>query len=205
MPQDEETRIRRLRALGVLDTPPEQRFDRITRMAADIFKAPIALVSLVDVERQWFKSRVGLEAPETPRSLAFCAHAIEDGPNSVMVVENAAADPRFAGNPLVVDDPNIRFYAGATLTTSDGNKTGHDAGHTTVSKNRAYGNIINRVVGETGPDHEKIFEVEVSIGAEILARSTGRSKKEAEQAAAKDALQALSTRTVNPAPADGTA
>ena len=124
MPQDEETRIRRLRALGVLDTPPEQRFDRITRMAADIFKAPIALVSLVDVERQWFKSRVGLEAPETPRSLAFCAHAIEDGPNSVMVVENAAADPRFAGNPLVVDDPNIRFYAGATLTTSDGNNLG---------------------------------------------------------------------------------
>lgn len=124
MPQDEEARVQRLRDFGILDTPSEQRFDRITRMAAELLNTPIALVSLIDSERQWFKSKIGLYVSETPRSLAFCAHAIEQGPNSVMVVEDATADTRFSSNPLVTGEPKIRFYAGATLTTSTGDNLG---------------------------------------------------------------------------------
>lgn len=124
MSHDEEARLARLRGLGILDTAPEHRFDRITRLASELFDAPIALVSLVDAERQWFKSRVGLDATETPRSWAFCTHAIEEGPNSVLVVENATLDSRFSANPLVVGDPTIRFYAGATLTTVEGDNLG---------------------------------------------------------------------------------
>lgn len=117
---DEAARLEALRALGVMDTAPEARFDRITALASDLFDAPIALVSLVDDHRQWFKSRVGLEACSTDRSLAFCAHALEMGPDAVMVVEDATLDPRFATNVLVTQAPDIRFYMGATLTTADG-------------------------------------------------------------------------------------
>ena len=120
MALDETARLEALRALGVMDTVAEERFDRITALASDLFDAPIALVSLVDDHRQWFKSRVGLEACSTDRSLAFCAHVIEMGPNAVMVVEDATLDPRFAVNPLVTQAPDIRFYMGATLTTADG-------------------------------------------------------------------------------------
>lgn len=120
MALDETARLEALRALGVMDTAPEARFDRITALASDLFDAPIALVSLVDDHRQWFKSRVGLEACSTDRSLAFCAHALEMGPDAVMVVEDATLDPRFATNALVTQAPDIRFYLGATLTTADG-------------------------------------------------------------------------------------
>lgn len=120
MALDETARLEALRALSVMDTAPEARFDRITTLASDLFDAPIALVSLVDDHRQWFKSRVGLEACSTDRSLAFCAHALEMGPDAVMVVEDATLDPRFATNVLVTQAPDIRFYMGATLTTADG-------------------------------------------------------------------------------------
>ncbi|WP_233243362.1 MULTISPECIES: PAS domain S-box protein [unclassified Caulobacter] len=120
MALDETARLEALRALGVMDTAPEARFDRLTALASDLFDAPIALVSLVDDHRQWFKSRVGLEACSTDRSLAFCAHALEMGPSAVMVVEDATLDPRFAANALVTQAPDIRFYMGATLTTADG-------------------------------------------------------------------------------------
>ncbi|WP_374471475.1 PAS domain S-box protein [Phenylobacterium sp.] len=124
---DAQAEARRLAALfeyEVLDTPAEPAFDRLTALAADIFDAPIALISLIDSERQWFKSRIGLDAACTARDLAFCAHAIEGGPASTFVVEDATLDPRFAGNPLVTGEPNIRFYAGATLTTHDGHNLG---------------------------------------------------------------------------------
>lgn len=124
MSRNEEVRLQSLYDLGVLDSAAEPRFDRITQLAADMFGAPIALVSLVDEKRQWFKSRVGIDATETPRDVAFCAHAIQQSPNSVMVVENATLDPRFADNPFVTGDPDVRFYAGATLTTSDGENVG---------------------------------------------------------------------------------
>jgi len=119
---DEPQRIAALRALAVLDTPPEPSLDVITRLAADRFDAEIALVSLVDEQRQWFKSRHGLDAGETPRAASFCAHAIVY--DEVMVVPDAAADPRFAANPLVLGAPFIRFYAGAPLITAGGQRIG---------------------------------------------------------------------------------
>lgn len=119
---DEPERIAALRMLAVLDTPPEPSLDVITRLAADRFDAEIALVSLVDEQRQWFKSRHGLDACETPRADSFCAHAIAH--DEVMVVPDAATDPRFAGNPLVLGAPFIRFYAGAPLITAGGQRIG---------------------------------------------------------------------------------
>lgn len=122
IPENENERIKSLRDLNILDTPPEERFDRLTKFAAQIFDVPIALVSLVDSNRQWFKSRQGLDATETPRDISFCGHAImEDKP---LVVENALFDDRFADNPLVAGDPNIRFYAGQPLRANDGNRVG---------------------------------------------------------------------------------
>ena len=111
-----------LRSLGLLDTPPEERFDRITRLAQRLFGVQTALVSLVDEDRQWFKSRQGLEAVETPRAISFCGHAIlgED----TMHVADASADARFADNPLVTGAPHIRFYAGHPITAPDGSKIG---------------------------------------------------------------------------------
>jgi len=122
---DRETRrLAALKSYQVLDTPRDPALDRLTALAGNLFGAPIALVSLVDDERQWFKARVGLDVESTSRDIAFCTHAIEMGPNAVMVVEDATLDPRFAGNPLVTGDPDIRFYAGATLTTKDGENLG---------------------------------------------------------------------------------
>jgi len=119
----EKARLADLAALAVLDTAQEDDYDRATRLAAGLFDAPIALVSLVDEQRQWFKSKVGLAVSETPREHAFCAHAITD-PRQVMVVNDASQDARFADNPLVVGDPSIRFYAGAPLVTSWGHAIG---------------------------------------------------------------------------------
>jgi len=119
----EEQRLATLAAQHILDTPPDARFDSLVRLAADLFDVPIALVSLVDRERQWFKATVGLAACETHRDQAFCAYAIHR-PGEVLVVENATLDPRFADNPLVTGDPFIRFYAGAPLLASDGQALG---------------------------------------------------------------------------------
>ncbi|MCR5878406.1 ATP-binding protein [Phenylobacterium sp. J367] len=124
---DAQAEARRLAALldyDVLDTPPEPAFDRLAELAADLFDAPIALISLIDRERQWFKARVGLDAGETPREFAFCSHAIEGPAGSALVVEDATRDPRFADNPLVTGAPNIRFYAGATLAAPGGENLG---------------------------------------------------------------------------------
>lgn len=107
-----------MRQQEILDTKGEQCFDDITALVAFIFDTPIALFTLVDKERQWFKSKVGLGASETHRNAAFCAHTILQA--DVMVVPDALADPRFADNPLVTADPNIRFYAGAPLLSREG-------------------------------------------------------------------------------------
>lgn len=107
---DEEQRLVALHDLGILDTPPEDRFDRITRLAAAIFDAPMALISLVDRERQWFKSTHGLDLAETSRETSFCAHAISS--RAALVVSDTFQDSRFADNPLVTHAPRIRFYAG---------------------------------------------------------------------------------------------
>jgi len=122
-PANEAERLERLRALAVLDTAPEPLFDTLSRLAAAICGTPIALLSLVDASRQWFKANVGLPGvSETPRELAFCAHAILDG--EVLEVGDACADPRFAGNPLVTGEPGIRFYAGAPLVLPGGLSVG---------------------------------------------------------------------------------
>lgn len=118
LPPNEPERLEELYSLEVLDTGINQQLELITQVASRSFGTPIALVSLVDAERQWFKAKTGLAASETPREQAFCAHAILD--RETMVVKNAAEDERFADNPLVTGDPRIRFYAGAPLITQNG-------------------------------------------------------------------------------------
>lgn len=121
-PPAEVARLETLRSLDILDTPQEERFDRLTRMAKRLFNVPIALVSLVDENRQWFKSCIGLPVSETPRDISFCGHAIlGDG---IFIIPDAAADERFHDNPLVVNEPNIRFYAGCPLRTPNGGQMG---------------------------------------------------------------------------------
>ena len=118
LPQNEKKRLKVLWQYEVLDTVPEEVFDDLTELAARICEAPIALISLVDEKRQWFKSKVGVSLSETSRDLSFCAYAINQP--DLFIVPDATQDERFASNPLVTSEPKIRFYAGAPLITPDG-------------------------------------------------------------------------------------
>lgn len=122
IPRNEHARLATLRSLDILDTRAEERFDRITRMARQLFDVPVALVSLVDENRQWFKSCIGLSAREGPRETSFCGHAILG--DDVFLIPDASRDERFADNPQVVGGPRIRFYAGCPLKAPDGHKLG---------------------------------------------------------------------------------
>ncbi|TKB91685.1 MAG: PAS domain S-box protein [Nitrospira sp.] len=122
IPEHEAARLAELEQYEILDTPPEEAFDGLTRLAAQICGTPIALVSLIDTHRQWFKAKVGIDAPETPRDIAFCAHAIHQ--SDLLIVPDTTQDPRFVDNPLVTKDPNIRFYAGMPLITPTGHAMG---------------------------------------------------------------------------------
>lgn len=118
IPPDEPERLQLLHALAILDTPPDEVFDRITRLVSKLLKVPIALVSLVDEDRQWFKSKVGLTAAQTPRDVAFCAHAIAQ--SEPLIVADTQLDDRFSCNPLVTSAPDIRFYAGVQIRSCGG-------------------------------------------------------------------------------------
>ncbi len=152
----EEARVQALHGLGMLDTPQEDRFDRFTRLAAAAFRVPIALVTLVDRERQWFKSHVGIAWRETPRALAFCSHAI--ALDDMLVVHDTRRDERFAAHPHVTDAPHIRFYAGQPLHSVDGQPLGtlcimdtaaRDFG---VSERRMLGDLARLVQDELNRD-----------------------------------------------------
>ncbi len=120
-PKNEVKRLDLVKNLGILDSEQEERFDRITRLASNIFRVPISIVTIIDKNRQWFKSQVGLEVAETERDISFCGHAILE--DDVFVVQDASKDPRFFDNPLVMGDPNICFYAGKPLVVH-GEKVG---------------------------------------------------------------------------------
>jgi len=118
LPENEDLRLQALYRYRILDSPPESQFDDVAALAANICGAPIAMVSLVDADRQWFKAKTGLTASEMSRDVAFCAHAILQ--RDLFVVPDATKDERFSANPLVTAAPNIRFYAGAPLIAPDG-------------------------------------------------------------------------------------
>ena len=122
IPDNEAERLAALYELLILDTPPEERYDKIARFAADEFDVPIVLVSLLDTNRQWFKASVGTDLCETAREYSFCSHVILR--DEILVIPDAQDDPRFADNPMVVGPPHIRFYAGAPLATAPGIRLG---------------------------------------------------------------------------------
>ena len=122
IPDNEAERLRTLHEFEILDTEAEKAYDDLTRLATYICRTPIAAITLIDSDRQWFKSRIGIATGETSRDVAFCAHAILD--NGIFLVPDALDDPRFSDNPLVTDEPKIRFYAGSPITTSGGYRLG---------------------------------------------------------------------------------
>ena len=123
VPDNEDSRLHALEDYAIMDSLPEHAYDDFVKLASAICNTPIALITLLDDHRQWFKATVGMNASETPRSQAFCAHAIMN-PAEVMTVQDATQDDRFASNPLVTGDPNIRFYAGAPLVAPTGEALG---------------------------------------------------------------------------------
>ena len=139
MSTDDAARVRALQKYAILDSEPEQAFDDLTFLASYVCKTPIALISLIDEDRQWFKAKVGISAIETSRDIAFCSTAIQQA--DVLVVPDAMKDERFCTNPLVVSEPNIRFYAGAPLINEDGYALG------TLC-------VIDRAPRELGADQE---------------------------------------------------
>lgn len=175
LPENESERLEALQRYEVLDTESERKFDDLTLLAKHICDTPIALISFVDAERQWFKSRIGLTASQTPRAVSFCGHAILE--EDVMVVPDAAADERFADNPMVTGEPGIRFYAGAPLLTS----TGHALGTLCV---------IDRVPRELT---EQQLEALRALARQVVAQLELRRRLKKEREEAKEAIDERDT------------
>jgi GAF domain-containing protein len=148
----DQDRVAALQKYAILDTEPEEAFDDLTLLASFVCKTPIALISLVDEDRQWFKSKVGLDATQTPRDIAFCSTAIQQV--DVMVVPDTLKDERFRNNPLVVGEPKIRFYAGAPLINEEGYALG------TLC-------VVDRTPREFGVDQKEALQ---ALGRLVLAQ-----------------------------------
>lgn len=176
---NEAKRLNVLWQYEVLDTVPEEVFDDLTELAARICEAPIALMSLVDEDRQWFKAKVGLSVSETSRDLSFCAHAIKQA--DLFIIPDATKDKRFAKNPLVISDPKIRFYAGAPLITPDGYALG------TLC-------VIDKVPRQLRPDQQRALRIlarHVVSQLELRRRTRELSSARLEGSRYKSELQQL--------------
>jgi diguanylate cyclase (GGDEF)-like protein len=171
IPVDEQERLTQLRSLAILDTPPEERFDRVTRMARRLFGVPIALVSLIDENRQWFKSCFGLDVSETERRISFCGHAILN--KGVLVIEDATQDERFSDNPLVTGEPHIRFYAGQPLHTLSGQAVGTLC--IIDKESRSFGEEDRLMLSDlAGMVEREIMAVQLAISDELTRISNRR-------------------------------
>jgi len=175
MVSDETARLAALRRYRILDTEPEQAFDDLTLLASQVCGTPIALITLVDEERQWFKSRVGTSATETARSIAFCAHTIQQ--DGLFVIPDTLADERFRENPLVVGEPWVRFYVGAPLVTRNGQALGSlcvldRVPRTLIPEQRAALDALRR---------QAVAQLELRVNVDALARAL-RERDQAEEA-----------------------
>lgn len=187
IPQNEVARLDTLAQYNILDTLPEEEFDRLTQLASIICGVPIALITLIDKDRQWFKSKIGLETPETPRDISFCQYTIND--ESLFEIEDATKDDRFLSNPLVTDQPNIRFYAGYPLIDPDGFALGslcvidRKARKLTADQRRALTLLANEVVSQIvsrkkNAEKDKLEKMfNLSIDLKCAAGTDGYFKK----------------------------